>query len=92
LRTFSGQEADSLKARVYVTLKRGVLDPQGKAVCTSLHQLGYREVTDVRIGKCMEVTMGGLPRPEAEQRLQLMCEKLLANTVIEDFRFEFLEE
>jgi phosphoribosylformylglycinamidine synthase subunit PurS len=81
-----------VKARVYVTLKRGVLDPQGKAVCASLHQLGHREVTDVRVGKCMEVTLGGLPRQEAEQRLKAMCEKLLANTVIEDFRFEFLEE
>jgi phosphoribosylformylglycinamidine synthase PurS subunit len=81
-----------LKARVYVTLKRGVLDPQGKAVCTSLHQLGYREVTDVRIGKYMEVTLGGLPRQEAEKRLQAMCDKLLANPVIEDFRFEFLDE
>jgi len=81
-----------LKARVYVTLKRGVLDPQGKTVCASLHQLGYREVTDVRIGKCMEVTLGGLPRREAEQRLKSMCEKLLANTVIEDYRFEIYEE
>ncbi|HZM71114.1 MAG TPA: phosphoribosylformylglycinamidine synthase subunit PurS [Candidatus Cryosericum sp.] len=81
-----------MKARVFVTLKRGVLDPQGKAVCTSLHQLGYREVTDVRIGKCMEVTLGGLPRQEAERRLQAMCEKLLANPVIEDYRFEFLDE
>ena len=58
----------------------------------ALQTLGYREVTDVRVGKCMEVTLGGLPRQEAEQRLKLMCEKLLANTVIEDFRFEFLEE
>lgn len=81
-----------MKARVYVTLKRGVLDPQGKAVCASLHQLGYREVTDVRIGKYMEVTLGGLPRQEAEKRLQLMCDKLLANPVIEDYRFEFQEE
>jgi phosphoribosylformylglycinamidine synthase len=81
-----------LKARVYVTLKRGVLDPQGKAVCSGLHQLGYREVTDVRIGKYMEVTLGGLPRQEAEKRLQAMCEKLLANPVIEDYRFEFHEE
>jgi phosphoribosylformylglycinamidine synthase subunit PurS len=81
-----------LKARVYVTLKRGVLDPQGKAVCTSLHQLGYREVTDVRIGKYMEVTLGGLPRQEAEKRLQAMCDKILANPVIEDYRFEFLDE
>jgi len=75
-----------------VTLKRGVLDPQGKAVCTSLHQLGYREVTDVRIGKCMEVTLGGLPRREAEQRLKAMCDKLLANPVIEDSRFEVYED
>jgi phosphoribosylformylglycinamidine synthase len=81
-----------VKARVYVTLKRGVLDPQGKAVCTGLHQLGYREVTDVRIGKYMEVTLGGLPREEAEKRLQAMCDKLLANPVIEDSRFEFQEE
>lgn len=81
-----------MKARIYVTLKRGVLDPQGKAVCSGLHQLGYREVTDVRIGKFMEVTLGGLPRQEAEKRLQAMCEKLLANPVIEDYRFEFQEE
>jgi len=81
-----------LKARVYVTLKRGVLDPQGKAVCTGLHQLGYREVTDVRIGKYMEVTLGGLPREEAEKRLQAMCDKLLANPVIEDSRSEFQKE
>ena len=81
-----------MKARIYVTLKRGVLDPQGKAVCTGLHQLGYREVTDVRIGKYMEVSLGGLPRQEAEKRLQSMCEKLLANPVIEDYRFEFLDE
>ena len=81
-----------MKARVFVTLKRGVLDPQGKAVCTGLHQLGYREVTDVRIGKFMEVSLGGLPRQEAERRLHAMCEKLLANPVIEDYRFEFQEE
>jgi phosphoribosylformylglycinamidine synthase len=81
-----------LKARVYVTLKRGVLDPQGKAVCTGLHQLGYREVTDVRIGKYMEISLGGLQRQEAERRLQAMCEKLLANPVIEDYRFEFMDE
>ena len=81
-----------MRARVFVTLKRGVLDPQGKAVCTSLHQLGYREVTDVRVGKCMEVTLGGLPRREAEQRLKAMCEKLLANPVIEDYRFEVYED
>jgi phosphoribosylformylglycinamidine synthase len=81
-----------LKARIYVTLKRGVLDPQGKAVCTGLHQLGYREVTDVRIGKYMEVSLGGLPRQEAEKRLHAMCEKLLANPVIEDYRFEFMDE
>ena len=80
-----------MKARVYVTLKRGVLDPQGKAVCTGLHQLGYREVTDVRIGKYMEVTLGGLPREEAEKRLQAMCDKLLANPVIEEYVFQINE-
>ena len=50
------------------------------------------ETIDVRIGKFMEVTLGGLPRQEAEKRLRAMCEKLLANTVIEDYRFEIQEE
>jgi phosphoribosylformylglycinamidine synthase subunit PurS len=77
------------KARVYVTLKRGVLDPQGSAVNRALHAMGYGEVSDVRLGKFIEVTLDD-QKPEAEERARLeeMCKKLLANTVIEDFRIE----
>lgn len=79
--------------RVYVTPKRGVLDPQGKAVAQSLHSLGFSEVADVRIGKYMEVKLDeGLSRPRAEARVREMCEQLLANQVIEDFRFEIAED
>ncbi len=75
-------------ARVYVTPKTGVLDPQGKAVQHSLHALGYPEVTEVRIGKYLEVHLAEVSRDSAEVRLREMCERLLANRVIEDYRFE----
>jgi phosphoribosylformylglycinamidine synthase PurS subunit len=76
-------------ARVYVTLKRGVLDPQGSAVARSLHALGYGEVEDVRLGKFIEVRLAeGASPDDARQRLEEMCRRLLANTVIEDFRIE----
>ncbi|HEY7724073.1 MAG TPA: phosphoribosylformylglycinamidine synthase subunit PurS [Anaeromyxobacteraceae bacterium] len=76
-------------ARVYVTLKRGVLDPQGSAVARGLRSLGYTEVDDVRLGKFIEVALRDGPSADAErQRLEEMCRKLLANTVIEDFRIE----
>jgi phosphoribosylformylglycinamidine synthase PurS subunit len=79
----------SRKARVYVTLKRGVLDPQGSAVNRALHAMGYGEVQDVRLGKYIEVTLDEA-KPEADdrKRLEEMCKKLLANTVIEDYRIE----
>ncbi len=77
------------KVRVYVTLKRGVLDPQGSAVGRALRTMGYDEVEDVRLGKYIEVTLRDGETPErARQRLDEMCRKLLANTVIEDYRFE----
>jgi phosphoribosylformylglycinamidine synthase PurS subunit len=77
------------KMRVYVTLKRGVLDPQGSAVGRALHTMGYDEVEDVRLGKYIEVTLkDGLNEAEAKRRVDEMCKKLLANTVIEDYRFE----
>ncbi|HEX9859738.1 MAG TPA: phosphoribosylformylglycinamidine synthase subunit PurS [Nitrospirota bacterium] len=75
-------------AKVYVTLKNGVLDPQGKAVAHSLHSLGYDGVKDVRLGKFIEVKLEGTDRAKAEADLKEMCAKLLANTVIEDYRFE----
>jgi phosphoribosylformylglycinamidine synthase len=77
-----------MKAKVYVTIKENVLDPQGNAVQSALHSLGFSEVSKVRIGKFMEIELNAADRAEAEQRLKDMCEKLLANTVVEDYRFE----
>ena len=76
-----------MRARVYVTLKPGVLDPAGKAVQGALHTLGYGEVDGVRIGKYFEVDVQG-DVDGAKARLEQMCEQLLANTVIEDYRVE----
>ncbi len=77
-----------MKARVYVTLKEEVLDPQGDAVRRSLGSLGFEGVDRVRVGKLVELELGAVDRSAAETELQAMCEKLLANPVIEDFRFE----
>ncbi len=74
-----------MKVRVYVTLKKGVLDPQGQAVQKTLVRTGFEEVADVRIGKYIEVELPGEPD---RARLEEMCRRLLANTVIEDFRVE----
>ncbi len=81
----------SKTARVFVTLKRGVLDPQGSAVARSLHSLGYAEVEDVRLGKMIEVRLrDGASLDDERRRIDEMCRKLLANTVIEDYRIELL--
>jgi phosphoribosylformylglycinamidine synthase len=77
-----------VKARIYVTLKKGVLDPQGKAVQRSLSQLGMEGVEDVRVGKFMEVRLDATDRVAAEALLESACRQLLANTVIEDYRYE----
>ena len=79
------------KATVYVTLKENVLDPQGNAIQQSLHSLGYDEVKDVRIGKYMEVEIDTDKKAAAEERLREMCEKLLSNPVIEDYRYDLVE-
>jgi phosphoribosylformylglycinamidine synthase len=77
-----------LKAKVYVTLKRAVLDPQGQAVARSLRGLGFQEVGDVRVGKYVELEIEGSDRDAARRRLDEMCRRLVANTVIEDYRIE----
>lgn len=75
-------------ARVYITLKDGILDPQGKTVLRALKSLGYDEVEDLRIGKFMEVELAGDDKVTLEQRLGEMSEKLLANPIIENYRME----
>jgi phosphoribosylformylglycinamidine synthase subunit PurS len=77
-----------MKARVVVTLKKSVLDPQGLAVGRALGSLGFNEVKDVRLGKIIELDLDARDPAEAKKRVQDMCEKLLANTVIEEYRVE----
>ncbi|TBW38208.1 phosphoribosylformylglycinamidine synthase subunit PurS [Siculibacillus lacustris] len=79
-----------MKARVTVTLKHGVLDPQGKAIQGALKSLGFAGVDDVRQGKLIELELATADRAEAQAQLTDMCEKLLANTVIENYRIELI--
>lgn len=74
-----------MKATIYISLKNGVLDPQGKAIENALGQLGFNGVHNVRQGKMIELDLADTDASEARNRLQEMCEKLLANTVIENF-------
>ena len=71
-------------------MKSGVLDPQGKAVADTLGRMGYGEVQGARIGKVIELDLDGVAEADAEGRVKEMCEKLLANTVIESYRFELV--
>jgi len=75
-------------ARVFVTLKAGVLDPQGRAIAHSLVAEGFGEVKDARVGKLIEVQLDEKDPARAKERLKSMCEKLLANTVIERYEIE----
>ncbi len=75
------------QARVEVTLKPVVLDPQGDAVLNGLHQLGYDAVSRVRVGKYLELTLAAATRDDAEGMVRQMCERLLANPVIESYSF-----
>ena len=79
-----------MKARVTVTLKTGVLDPQGKAIHGALSSLGFDGVEDVRQGKLIELELASNDRAAAEKDVAAMCEKLLANTVIEDYAIEIV--
>jgi phosphoribosylformylglycinamidine synthase PurS subunit len=77
-----------VRAKVQVYLKPGVLDVQGKAVEQALHGLGWAGVADVRVGKTIEFDLKAADRAAAEAEDKAMCEKLLANTVIESYRVE----
>ncbi|PZM13157.1 phosphoribosylformylglycinamidine synthase subunit PurS [Rhizobium tubonense] len=74
-----------IKARVTVTLKNGVLDPQGKAIEGALGALGFEGVDQIRQGKVFDLTLDGVDKTRAEADIKAMCEKLLANTVIENY-------
>ncbi len=80
-----------LEARIYVTLKEGILDPQGETVKGALINLGFAGIKDVRIGKFMVIRLDRTDSEEARARVEEMCRKLLANPVIEDYRFEIEE-
>jgi len=79
-----------MKVKVHVTLKNGVLDPQGKAIGHALTGLGFQGVNDVRQGKYIELDIAEKDRAKAEAAVKRMCEKLLANTVIENYAIELV--
>ncbi|MBX3237907.1 MAG: phosphoribosylformylglycinamidine synthase subunit PurS [Nitrospiraceae bacterium] len=77
-----------MKAKIHVTLKQGILDPQGKAIEHALDALGFKHTSNVRVGKYMEVEVAEQDQAKAEAEVKAMCEKLLANTIIEEYRYE----
>lgn len=84
------EENNMYKVKVFVTLKESVLDPQGTAVKSSLQMMGYTSVDDVRIGKYMELSINE-SRDKIDSMVEEICSKLLANPVIEDYRYEIEE-
>jgi phosphoribosylformylglycinamidine synthase len=83
--------ANQYHARIYVTLRPSVLDPAGTAVASGLKQLGYEGVEDVRIGKYIELNLTATDEAQAKVQLDEMCDRLLANPVIENYRFELTQ-
>jgi len=80
-----------MKARVYVSFKETVLDPQGKTVCSALKSMGYDSIADVRQGKFFEITLNpDADKAEVEKQIAEAAEEVLANPVIEDYRVEFI--
>jgi phosphoribosylformylglycinamidine synthase subunit PurS len=79
------------QAKIYVTLRASVLDPSGVAVQSGLKHMGYDNVDRVRIGKYIELTLSAADEASAKQQLDRMCDELLANPVIENYRFELTE-
>jgi len=77
-----------MKAKIFIMLKKGILDPQGKAVQQALQSFGYDGLEGVRVGKYLEINITDRSKAVAEREVREMCEKLLANTVIEEYRFE----
>ncbi len=82
----AGEQA--VKAKIHVTLKQGILDPQGKAIEHALDSLGFKNAGNVRVGKYMEVDVNETDKAKADAAVKAMCEKLLANTIVEEYRYE----
>jgi phosphoribosylformylglycinamidine synthase len=80
-----------MKARVHITLKSGVLDPQGRAIQHALGVMGFAGVEDVRQGKYIEIELKETDRTKAKANLDAMCQKLLANTVIENYAIDLAD-
>jgi phosphoribosylformylglycinamidine synthase PurS subunit len=80
-----------MKVKIHITLKKGVLDPQGKAIENALKTLGFDCIENLRQGKLIEIEVAQKEPNEAKKKVKEMCEKLLANTVIEDYEIEVLE-
>ena len=79
------------KAKIHVTLKKSVLDPQGKTVLHALGSMGFNEAKDLRVGKYFEMALEAANQAEAQKKVKEMCDKLLVNTVIEDYTCEVQE-
>jgi phosphoribosylformylglycinamidine synthase len=79
-----------MKAEIFITLKKGVLDPQGKATQNALGHLGFDGVNSVRQGKFIEVEISEKDEAKAKAAVEAMCEKLLANTVVENYRYKLV--
>ena len=82
------EHMQTYQAQIYVTLRPSVLDPAGTAVCSGLHHMGFETVDQVRIGKYIEVTLTAETETSARQQLDQMCDQLLSNPVIENYRFD----
>ena len=80
-----------MKVKVKVVLKDGILDPQGKAVLHAINDLKFKGVDDVRIGKYIELTFDGLEKSQVENEINEICQKILANPVMENFEYEIEE-
>lgn len=79
------------KAKISITLKKGLLDPQGKTIGSSLKSLGYKDIAEVKVGKLIEIKMSAKDKNQASKMTEEMCKKLLANPVIEVFAYEIEE-
>src|SRR6266404_2486097 len=88
---FSNRIFRDMKARVHITLKNGVLDPQGRAIAHALDGLGFAGVNDVRQGKYIELDLAETDRSKAKTKVEAMCAKLLANMVIENYAIELVD-